>query len=397
MSSGKSRYIIKRSIDVDSTINPKTLSYNNTATFEQIPGAKKCIHTVHQYILDTEKQTIQTIDGIHTHANKIHHNTTRQWKYGYLDDGLKSIWLDNELRPIAIKAIETLNGNWRAKAGAIKHDFVSPSVTARWFNGAWAWDSWKHAYAMSYFNPSVAMSNINAMFDYQITADDPLRTQDAGMVIDAIFYNKDAQRGDDGGNWNERNTKPPLAAWAVWQVYKQTDDIKWLTTVYPKLVDYHNWWYRNRDHNGNGLIEYGATAHPKHNNQQGQIHFTVLVKNTNQELLKTCAKQNQEQNQEQKENWYTCHGMPLYEQWLASGEYLEMDIGAQHGAGWESGMDNAARFGFISQTQLKQYANKHYKGDIKKARGDWQVRFFENFATNSNSSRLSTIAQGCPQ
>ena len=74
-----------------------------------------------------------------------------------------------------------------------------------------------------------------------------------------------------------------------------------------------------------------------------------------------------------------------------------MDIGAQHGAGWESGMDNVARFGFISQTQLKQYANKHYKGDIKKARGDWQVRFFENFATNSNSSRLSTIAQGCPQ
>ena len=83
--------------------------------------------------------------------------------------------------------------------------------------------------------------------------------------------------------------------------------------MYPKLVDYHNWWYRNRDHNGNGLIEYGATAHPKHNNQQGQIHFTVLVKNTNHDLLKTCAKQNQEQSSEQKQSWYTCHGMPLYE------------------------------------------------------------------------------------
>ncbi len=28
-----------------------------------------------------------------------------------------------------------------------------PSNTARWFDGVWAWDSWKHAYAMAHFNP----------------------------------------------------------------------------------------------------------------------------------------------------------------------------------------------------------------------------------------------------
>ena len=44
-----------------------------------------------------------------------------------------------------------------------------------------------------------------------------------------------------------------------------------------------------------------------------------------------------------------------------------MDIGAQHGAGWESGMDNAARFGFIEPDQLKRYADKTYGGDM--ARG----------------------------
>ena len=36
--------------------------------------------------------------------------------------------------------------------------------------------------------------------------------------------------------------------------------------------------------------------------------------------------------------------------------------------GWESGMDNAARFGFIEQDQLKRYADKAYGGDIDKAR-----------------------------
>ena len=41
-------------------------------------------------------------------------------------------------------------------------------------------------------------------------------------------------------------------------------------------------------------------------------------------------------------------------------------------------MDNAARFGFITDEQLKIYAKKHYNKDIKRAQKDWQVKFFEN-------------------
>jgi putative isomerase len=44
-----------------------------------------------------------------------------------------------------------------------------------------------------------------------------------GMVVDAIFYNQDIARGGDGGNWNERNTKPPLASWAVGQLGSMGD------------------------------------------------------------------------------------------------------------------------------------------------------------------------------
>ncbi len=36
------------------------------------------------------------------------------------------------------------------------------------------------------------------------------------MIIDALFYNFDEFRGGDGINWNERNSKPPLAGWAIW-------------------------------------------------------------------------------------------------------------------------------------------------------------------------------------
>ena len=36
---------------------------------------------------------------------------------------------------VAVKAIETLNGNWRSPGGAVKHNTVTPSVTGRWFSG----------------------------------------------------------------------------------------------------------------------------------------------------------------------------------------------------------------------------------------------------------------------
>lgn len=45
--------------------------------------------------------------------------------------------------------------------------------------------------------------------------------------------------------------------------------------MYPKLVAYHDWWLRNRDHNGNGVPEYGATRDKAHNTENGEILFTV--------------------------------------------------------------------------------------------------------------------------
>lgn len=45
--------------------------------------------------------------------------------------------------------------------------------------------------------------------------------------------------------------------------------------MYPKLVAYHDWWLRNRDHNSNGVPEYGATRDKAHNTENGEMLFTV--------------------------------------------------------------------------------------------------------------------------
>ncbi|MGA4843913.1 MGH1-like glycoside hydrolase domain-containing protein [Streptomyces sp. G45] len=163
-------------------------------------------------------------------------------------------------RRLAVKSLETLVTNWRSAAGRIRHDAISPSLSYKWFTGGvWAWDTWKQAVGTARFAPGLAKSQIRAMFDHQIRPGSATRPQDAGMLPDAVFYNDTA---DGGGNWNERNSKPPLAAWAVWEVYRRSGDRGFLREMYPKLAAYQAWWYRNRDHDRDGLAEYGATVDP---------------------------------------------------------------------------------------------------------------------------------------
>ncbi|MBO2450840.1 hypothetical protein J4573_27330 [Actinomadura barringtoniae] len=174
-----------------------------------------------------------------------------------------------ERRRLAVKSVETLVTNWRSAAGMLKHDGITPSISYKWFTGGfWAWDTWKQAVGVSRFDPSLAQAQIRSMFDYQITAASPSRPQDAGMIPDVVFYN-DPARG--GGNWNERNSKPPLAAWAVWETYQHSHDLRFLREMYPKLAAYHAWWYTNRDHDHDGLAEYGATVDPANDNGDEQL------------------------------------------------------------------------------------------------------------------------------
>jgi len=395
LTSSSAQYQISRSLPSKTVVNQAQHSYQSSAAMTITENSTRSIFTTQSYFhnqveADAEQAFIKT--ALIKPQGKILASKQR-WQT-YLSKGMTVGKRTPAQNKVAIKAMETLNGNWRSPAGQLSHDGVTPSVTARWFNGVWAWDSWKHAYAMAHFNSDIAKENIRAMFAYQIEANDAIRAQDEGMIIDAIFYNQDKTRGGDGGNWNERNTKPPLASWAVWEIYKATNDVSFIKEMLPKLQRYHQWWYRNRDHNQNGLVEYGATKHRYHNNTQGKISFKVRY-------LKqpTSPNINLEACQSEKKNWYSCSGITLYQNIIASADYDDIDIGAQHGAAWESGMDNAARFGFINAEQLTGYAKENYQGDVVKARKDWQVMFYENkstsgellgFSINQESVELNT-------
>lgn len=366
LTSGESEYQIHKSIPT--TTKVEGLSFNSTARIEQ----STTIYTTYSHVLTAEEnqeEQIKILD-IFAHPQQYLTASEQRWE-NYLEKGLTNPNATPAQERVAVKAMETLNANWRGAAGAMQFDSVTPSVTARWFSGnqTWPWDTWKQAYAMAHFNPEVAKNNIRAMFAYQIQADDAVRPWDKGFIPDLVAYNTSPERGGDGGNWNERNTKPSLAAWAVMEVYKTTEDKAWLEEMYPKLVAYHDWWLRNRDNNGNGVPEYGASRDKAHNTDNGDMLFTVEHGNKKEELA----------------------GLDKYQEIIKSGNYDHIKIPAQTAASWESGRDDAAAFGFIDKEQLDAYVKNSGK------RSDWEVKFAQNRDKNGTLLGYSLLQESVDQ
>ncbi|XDF79863.1 alpha-glucosidase [Aliivibrio fischeri] len=366
LTSGESEYQIHKSIPT--TTKVEGLSFNSTARIEQ----STTIYTTYSHVLTAEEnqeEQIKILD-IFAHPQQYLTASEQRWE-NYLEKGLTNPNATPAQERVAVKAMETLNANWRGAAGAMQFDSVTPSVTARWFSGnqTWPWDTWKQAYAMAHFNPEVAKNNIRAMFAYQIQADDAVRPWDKGFIPDLVAYNTSPERGGDGGNWNERNTKPSLAAWAVMEVYKTTEDKAWLEEMYPKLVAYHDWWLRNRDNNGNGVPEYGASRDKAHNTDNGDMLFTVEHGNKKEELA----------------------GLDKYQEIIKSGNYDHIEIPAQTAASWESGRDDAAAFGFIDKEQLDAYVKNGGK------RSDWEVKFAQNRDKNGTLLGYSLLQESVDQ
>lgn len=163
-----------------------------------------------------------------------------RWE-GYLKSTLREDMPEDYDR-IAVKAMTTLASNHRAARGGLLHDGIIPSHAVGYFVGLWAWDSWRFCAGAASFDPELAKNNIRAMFDYQ---------QPDGMIIDCIYT--------DPAENNARDSKPPLVCWAVNKIYEATGDKEFLAEMYPQLLAYYKWWYAKRDHDGNGMCEYGST------------------------------------------------------------------------------------------------------------------------------------------
>ena len=161
-----------------------------------------------------------------------------------LIENRKANFDDEKYALVLAKAHLTLQNNWRIPAGELKYQGLFPSYHYEWFHGFWSWDSWKHAVGLSHYNPHLAKDQIRAMYYYQ---------SEDGFIVDCIYRDTSIEP------FNYRDTKPPLSAWAVTKIFEKDADLDFIKEMYPKLKKYHNWWYNKRDHDKDGICEYGAT------------------------------------------------------------------------------------------------------------------------------------------
>lgn len=214
--------------------------HNYTATLH---GAADHLTVAISFLWDkTVTDCTQTVAAswLIAHADAAWKANRDRWT-GYLSKVIRP-----DMKPaynrVAAKAIVTLIANWRQQRGGLLHDGLIPSLSVNYFVGCWAWDCWRFSAALASFAPELAKDNMRVMFDWQ---------QADGMVPDCVYPNPQEN--------NYRNSKPPLAAWAVDRIWECTHDTAFVREMLPKLVAYHRWWYQYRDHDHNGLCEFGAT------------------------------------------------------------------------------------------------------------------------------------------
>ncbi|GAA0587243.1 MGH1-like glycoside hydrolase domain-containing protein [Streptomyces crystallinus] len=259
LTDGTERFEVRHADAVRTTVAGDSYRTELAQPFTLAPGGRRSVDWTESYTFTRAERASEARAARQVLADpgKTVRAVDTRWR-GYVERVTDGVPVAR--RRLAVKALETLVTNWRGAAGDLAHDGITPSLSYKWFAGGfWAWDTWKQAVGTARFDARLARSQIRAMFDHQIPPGSTTRPQDAGMIPDVVFYNGP---GRGGTNWNERNSKPPLGAWSVWQVYRRGGDKDFLREVYPKLVACERWWYRNRDHDHDGLAEYGATVDP---------------------------------------------------------------------------------------------------------------------------------------
>lgn len=230
--------------EVSADTNHLNLSFKEAVTLN--PGESIELSHLESYLLSKDEydKRVEDLDRLLSQSENIFKVNGERWS-SYLEGVFSS---ENELmasqvhQRLAVKCVQTMISNWRSPAGALKHNGMFPSAAYHGFYGFWSWDSWKHVVALSRFNIELAKESMRSMFQFQ---------DEFGMVADCVYL--------DSAENNWRDTKPPLAAWAVWKVFEASGDKEFVAEMYPKLVNYHNWWYQHRDVNRNGFCEYGST------------------------------------------------------------------------------------------------------------------------------------------
>ncbi|MDF2662440.1 MAG: hypothetical protein K0Q94_5231 [Paenibacillus sp.] len=133
------------------------------------------------------------------------------------------------------KCISVMKVNTLSPEGGMKQMWSTPDRVPH--RHMWLWDTVFHSLAMNDVSPDISWQCLKTMLDTQ---------KEDGMIAHQISV---------GGRLSVI-TQPPVLAWGVWENYRKQEAVDKLAYALPILENYLEWDMRNRDVNGNGLLEW---------------------------------------------------------------------------------------------------------------------------------------------
>ena len=106
--------------------------------------------------------------------------------------------------------------------------------------GVWLDDVLYHAHLAGILDQGLAEENLRAVFAGRTEAGN----------LPCLLTGRDA--------WVDRS-QPPIGAFVLWILYRRWGERRLLEEAWETLLANHEWWWRERDGNGNGLLEYGTS------------------------------------------------------------------------------------------------------------------------------------------
>jgi hypothetical protein len=162
--------------------------------------------------------------------------------------------MNADLSNLVQKAKTVLDGNWRGH-------FTQPSPSL--YPHQWNWDSGFIAIGYARYNQERAQQELSSLFSAQwengmlpqiiFNPEAP-----GGYFPEPNFWQSDRSPNHPGKTLTSGITMPPVQAIAALRIFNQATDhnqaFQWLTDIFPKILAMHEYFYRDRDPFGEGLV-----------------------------------------------------------------------------------------------------------------------------------------------